>query len=194
MADVKDAKKGADSKAANEGDKDTEKKGLVRRILPWLISAVVVIFCSSAGFVAGRLCSGFVKPGQEGPEAGVVEGGEPVLPESGAEAESFWYYEMEPVVANLDEPGVKRYVRAALTLEISSGLDPKQGKGFLDEKKPLLRNWLTLYLAGLTLEDTRGDGNQKRIQTQIRDSFNEKLFPDSKPCVKRVLFQEFAVQ
>ena len=54
--------------------------------------------------------------------------------------------------------------------------------------------WLTVYLASLHLEDIRGDNNLKRIQSQVMDAFNEKLFPDSKPKIKNVLFKEFAVQ
>ena len=101
---------------------------------------------------------------------------------------------MESVVANLDEPGVTRYIRAALTLEISSALTQEKGVALIEKKKPILTNWLSIYLASLTLEDIRGDRNQIRIQTQMRDGFNEILFPDSKPKIKRILFKEFAVQ
>jgi flagellar basal body-associated protein FliL len=81
-----------------------------------------------------------------------------------------------------------------LTLEISSEMDEKKGTAFLDEKKPILTNWLTVYLASLRLDDIRGDSSLKRIQAQVLDGFNEKLFPDSKPKIKRILFKEFAVQ
>jgi len=77
---------------------------------------------------------------------------------------------------------------------MSSEVDEKKGVVFLDEKKPILTSWLTIYLAGLSLEDTRGDRNLKRIQSQVLDTFNEKLFPDSKPQIRNVLFKEFAVQ
>ena len=59
---------------------------------------------------------------------------------------------------------------------------------------PILTNWLTIYLASLSLEDIRGDRNLKRIQIQILDAFNEQLFPNQKPKIKRVLFKEFAIQ
>ena len=105
-----------------------------------------------------------------------------------------WYYSLEPVVANLDVPDVTRYVRATLILEISPDLDEKEGLVFLDEKKPILTNWLTVYLASLSIDDIRGESSLKRIQAQILDAFNEKLFPDSKPKIKHILFKEFAVQ
>ena len=61
-------------------------------------------------------------------------------------------------------------------------------------KGPILTNWLTIYLASLGLEDIRGDRNLKRIQAQILDAFNDQLFPDEKPKIKRILFREFAIQ
>jgi len=82
----------------------------------------------------------------------------------------------------------------SLTLEVDSEIDPKKGAAFIESKKPLLKNWLAIYLASLNLEDIRGDRNLIRIQSQIRDAFNEKLFPDSKPQIKNVLIKEFAIQ
>jgi flagellar basal body-associated protein FliL len=112
----------------------------------------------------------------------------------GAAKEDSWYYNLEPVVANLDEPGATRYVRAALTLEMSPEISAEKGAAFLEQKKPLLTNLLTIYLAGLNIEATRGDKNLKRIQTDICDTFNERLFPNGKPLIKRILIKEFAVQ
>ena len=105
-----------------------------------------------------------------------------------------WYYDLDPVVANLDEPGVTRYVRATLTLAISPEADTGKTTAYLNEKKPLLTNWLTIYLASLRLEDIRGDKNLRRIQSEVLDTFNEKVFPDAKPRIEKVLFKEFAIQ
>ena len=85
-------------------------------------------------------------------------------------------------------------MRASLILEIGPEIDQEKGKAFLDEKKPILTNWLAIYLASLNLEDIRGEKNLKSIQLQILDAFNEKLFPDGKPKIAQVLFREFAIQ
>jgi len=77
---------------------------------------------------------------------------------------------------------------------MSADMDVKKSTAFLDEKKPILINWLTVYLSSLGLEDIRGDKNLRSIQSQIRDAFNEKLFPDSKPQIKQVLIKGFPVQ
>jgi flagellar basal body-associated protein FliL len=113
---------------------------------------------------------------------------------AGAKEGEAWYFNLDPVVANLDEPGATRYIRSAFILEMSPELNAEKGTALLDQKKPLIANLLTIYLAGLNIETTRGDKNLKRIQLELCDTFNEQLFPESKPMVKRVLIKEFAVQ
>jgi flagellar basal body-associated protein FliL len=98
------------------------------------------------------------------------------------------------VIANLNEPGVSRYVRASFTLEMSGETDQKKGSALLDEKKPILTDMLFVYLSSLSLRDIQGDKNLKSVQSRVRELFNEKLFPDSKPQIKRVLIKEFPVQ
>lgn len=199
MADADDIKEqeGQEEQKNPEAEK-SDKKSLIARFLPWIIMVVVVLICAGAGFSVGRLFAG----------SGTTEGAES---DSGSDAQSLtedlkadngsadgsgkvWYYDLDPVVANLNEPTVTRYVRASLTLEMSADMDVDKGTIFLDEKKPILVNWLTVYLSSLALEDIRGDNNLRSIQSHIRDAFNEKLFPDSKSQIKQVLIKEFPVQ
>lgn len=160
------------------------------------IMAVVVVLCAGTGFGLGRLL-GRSSTGETARPAQQSEPTHGQLLEtdvSQADLQKTWYCDFEPVVANLNEPGVTRYIRVALTLQISSELDSKKGIALIDEKKPLLKNWLTIYLASQTLEDIRGDRNLRRIQSDLLDAFNEKLFPDTKPLIKNVLFKECAIQ
>ncbi|MHC4500580.1 MAG: flagellar basal body-associated FliL family protein [Planctomycetota bacterium] len=191
MADEKNVEKQEDPKQEKTNEK-TRSSGF----LGWIIIVVVVVICAGAGFGLGRLFAGFHTPevteSQQQEEAVPTE--DLTVDVSETDSHKGWYYDLEPVVANLDEPGVRRYVRATLTMAISSQTDPKKGFAFLEEKKPLLTNWLTIYLASLALEDIRGDKNLKRIQLEIQDAFNERLFPDSKPQINKILFKEFAVQ
>jgi flagellar basal body-associated protein FliL len=105
-----------------------------------------------------------------------------------------WDFELEPVIANLDEPGVTRYVRATIILQMSPAFDQEKGTAMLEEKKAMLRDWLTIYLAGCTLEEARGSKNLVRIKAEIQDAFNDFLFKNSKPMVESILLKEFAVQ
>lgn len=195
MADEDDAKNQEQKEDAKADSGDKKASG--GRLL-WIIMAVVVIISAGAGFGLGRL---FGNP--ETTEANQsAEGGSAQSQDLTANTADLtakgpqdnWYCDLEPVVANLNEPSVTRYVRVTLTLVMDSKVDQKKGTAFIEEKKPILTNWLTIYLASLSLEDIRGDRNLKRVQSQIVDGFNEKLFPDAKPQLKRVLFKEFAVQ
>ena len=197
MADKDDAKKKEQETQEDSKAESGDKKASGGR-LQWIIMAVVVIVGAGAGFGLGRLlgASGTTEAAQS------TEGGQ-TKPEdltadttdsTGAKSQGTWYFDLEPVVANLDSPGVTRYVRLTLTLEIDSQISVKKGTAFIEEKKPILTNWLTIYLAGLSLEEIRGDRNLKRIQSDILDAFNENIFPDAEPQIKRVLFKEFAIQ
>ncbi|MHC4103536.1 MAG: flagellar basal body-associated FliL family protein [Planctomycetota bacterium] len=193
MADAEEKKQQETQEVKEDTKKEAgEKKSLVRRFLPKVIIVVVLAIFAGAGFTLARLLAG----SSSSQTTGGPEQGQSSQLEKGSEADSkkSWYYHLEPVIANLNVDDVTRYVKASLTLEVSSEVDQKKGTVFIDEKKPILTNWLTVYLASLSLDDIRGDNNLKRIQSQVLDAFNEKLFPDSKPKIKNILFKEFAVQ
>jgi len=190
MADDEETKNEEDSNAESNDKKETGSG-----LLAWIITAVTILLLAGAGFGVGRLLAGSKKPGDaaslQQDEATVAE---EAVDLSSDEPTKTWYYPMDPVVANLNEPSVTRYVRATIVLEMSGEVDQAKGTTFIDEKKPLLTNWLTIFLAGQTIEDIRGDRNLRRIQSQILDTFNEKLFPDARPQIKQILFKEFAIQ
>ena len=200
MADEDDAKQqetqGKQDATKTEKTESSDKKSLVGRFLPWIIMAVGVGLFVGAGLTLGRMFAGSSTPQNPGDsqqdQSAQVDNLE--AKGSAADTQKTWYYDLGPVVANLNVTDVTRYVRASLTLEVSSEVDKQKGSAFFDEKKPILTNWLTVYLASLGLDDIRGDMNLKRIQSQVLDGFNEKLFPDSKPKIKSILFKEFAVQ
>jgi flagellar basal body-associated protein FliL len=174
------------------------RKSFVSRYLLWILMVVIILVCAGAGLGLGRLLAGSRGPSSGAHESNVESQVQDPESESSnsmtGDSQKVWYYDLDPVVANLDEPGVTRYVRATFILEVSSGLDKKEGTAFFDEKKPVLINWLTVYLSSLGLEDIRGDKNLMSIQSHVCDAFNEKLFPHSKPQIKRVLIKECPVQ
>lgn len=176
-----------------EDSSESKKTAPKISILTWAILAVIVLLCAGSGLLLGRLFAGADSPEATELSQENSQTEEMTSDDSETGSKDTWYYDLEPVTANLDVPNVTRFVRAALKLEISSELEQGKGEKFLEEKKPILSNWLTIYLAGLTLEDARGDRNLKRIQSQILDAFNERLFPDAKPQIKRILFNEFVV-
>jgi flagellar basal body-associated protein FliL len=221
--ETKPQEKPADAPAGNKDATDKAEKGKKRSLLPMIIVAAIVLIAAGAGVGLSLLFAGgsktpsteeaslekdasakkeVVKSDEEKskPEKPAAKHGENAKGEgaksekSGVKEGEVWYYNLDPVVANLDEPGATRYIRTAFTLEMSPELNAEKGTALLDQKKPLISNMLTIYLAGLNIETTRGDKNLKRIQLELCDIFNEQLYSDSKPMVKRVLIKEFAVQ
>jgi flagellar basal body-associated protein FliL len=195
MADSDNKDQQEEQKELNTEQK--ESKSLIGRLLPWIIMIVIVGLCAGAGLGLGSILAGTDQQ-KEDTESRSSEINETTNKKENSEqskdSAEVWYYELDPVVANLNEPSVARYVSASLTLQISSSVDEKEYKSLIDEKKPILTDWLTVYLAGLGLEDTRGDDNLKIIQSQILDAFNDIIFTDSKPEIKQILFRAFAVQ
>jgi flagellar basal body-associated protein FliL len=166
--------------------------GPLTKTLPWLIPTGVVLVFAAGGFLVGRA---FGTRGQAGKAAGAEAAApEESTPPLKAGVSETWYYELDPMVVNLNEPGVTRYARMGLTLEVSGAMDEKDGRPFLDQKKPLMKHWLTLFLANQTIEDMRGEKNLTRMKTQISDNLNANLFPGSKPRIKGILYREFAIQ
>ncbi len=169
-------------------------KGPMAKVLPWLIVVGMVVVFAAGGFLVGRL---FGTRGQaQTASAGQSSSTEAPLKDlaPATNKDEGWFYELEPAVANLNEPGVTRYVRISLTLNITQAWAQTEAKLFLDQKKPLMKHWLTLYLANQTIEDTRGEKNLVRMQANIRDIFNQGLFPNAQQRIKDVLFKEFAIQ
>ena len=198
MADEKTVEKPAadavEKPAAAEKPEQKAKRG---SLLPWIIVAVVVLVSAGGGvglgLIFGRGSSPEAAPDPAASQTPTAQQTLTADVPAGA-AENIWYFDLDPVVANLNEPGATRYVRAALTLEMSGEIAADKGTAFLEQKKPLITNLLTIYLSGLDIESTRGDKNLKRIQFEICETFNEKLFPDGKAFIKGILIKEFAVQ
>ncbi len=180
----------ADGDAEQKPKDNAAKKG--PGILTWIIMAVIVIVLGGSGFILGRLLAGSSAPAEPAKQAQAAQAPKDDL--IAKTSQKTWYHQLEPVVANLDVPGATRYLRAVLVLELDPMLDKKKGDALLKEKKPIMMNWLTIYLSGLTLEDATGASSLRRIQSHILDAFNEQLFPDKKPMIRKILIKEFPIQ
>lgn len=163
----------------------------------WAMLAAVVAGTLSGGFALCQLLGGTDETcpaAQVAPAKSAEQNFDAFLSQNGKNQPAWIYDGLEPVVCNLDEPGVTRYVRVTISLEMRPEMDRAKGEPYLDERKLILRDWLTTYFAGLSLEDVRGSRNLEKIKRQIQEQFNEMLFPNSRPYIQRVLFREFAVQ
>jgi flagellar basal body-associated protein FliL len=199
MADTDEEKKNEEEAktedAKPEKDEQAGKAGTKIGLLAWIIMTVVVVLLAGSGFALGRLFAGSSSPQTNETSQENSQEKETVPDNSKTTSKGTWYYpDLESVVVNPDEPGATRFVRVGLILEISSALDKKTATKLIEAKKPPLINWLNLYFKSLTLKEMENDRDMKRILTQICDSFNEILFPDAKPQIKRILIKEFNIQ
>jgi flagellar protein FliL len=198
MADAQPTQ-GAEQPAADQksGEKSTDKGGASGSKV-WIIAAAIAVVSAGGGFGISRLSANssmnVFKHSAPAPAREATEA-KPSLKKEGAGAETAtWYFKLEPVVANLDEPGALRYIRVAVYLEMDGSAKQEESQKFMEEKKPQLVNWLQLYLAGRSLEEAKGEKNLKAMQAQILEGFSQILFPNEKSLVKSVLFGEINIQ
>lgn len=167
-----------------------------------LLCGGIIVIAAGAGYGAGMLLNS-PKAAQATPAAAApgtpadAEKAKPAAAPAAADAAGqakpeYLYYDFEPIVVNLDEPRMARFVRVSITLAVRADQAPA-AKALLDKKKPELKNWLTVFFASCTLEQVRGSANLNRLRREILDAFSQQLWPDQKPPVDHVLFKEFAV-
>jgi len=169
-------------------------------IMVWIVMLLVMVICAGAGIGAGQLFGNTSSTEEAEPE--IAKEVDPLEALTAKETDGksdknggkSWYFELDPVIANLNEPGATRYVMVTLIIEVSSNVNLEKGTVFLKEKSYPIKDWLTIYFAGLSLEDIQGEKNLKRIQTYICSMLNDKLFPNAKPQIQHILFKELAIQ
>lgn len=176
-------------------DKDTGKIDPPKvSIWVWLIMGVVVVLLSGSGFLLGRLMAGSTP--QESQSSEKIQSDQIKTPTAGtAEGQDSWFYnDLDSIVVNPDEPGATRFLRVGLILEMNPGLNQEEAGKIIEKNKPILINWLNLYFKGLSLSQMENERDMVRILSQVCDGFNEIMFPDSKPQIKKVLIREFNIQ
>lgn len=186
-----------ETKKEDDGKKDDKKeKKSGGGMLGWIIMGLVVVVFAAGGYGLSMVLAKSNAPADTGETAVEEDPAEKInkLLNANATDAKPWNYELDAVVANLDEPGVTRFIRTTVILEMAAEMDVTLGTTFLEEKVPYMIDWMTTYLAGLTIEEVRGSQNQSKIKTQIRENFNEILFPDSDPLINHVLLKDFAIQ
>jgi len=166
-----------------------EEQAGQRPLLTWVkfgaLCVGIVALAAAAGYGTGTLISRGTAATPEPQPA------EKAQADTGEQTQ-FQYKDFETITVNLDEPRLARYARATITVAVLPD-DFEEVSALIDNKMPVLRDWLTVYLASCTLDDVRGSANLNRIRREILDAFNQQLWPDQKPKIHDVLFKEFTV-
>ena len=184
-----DENENQDQEAQTDAEADSPEAAAQSGSMLWIVLSVgVVVVAAGAGFAVSRLLN---RPQQAAaaPQESPDEP-KPPLPVAGGD---YSYHELDPITVNLDGPRLDRYIRARITLAFRPE-DFDESTALIKKKKPELVSWLSAYLAGCSLEEVRGTRNQNRLMREIKDAFNERLWPDRRPRIDQVLFTEFAVQ
>lgn len=189
-----DEENGETGQAQAEGGHKTGSSG--NKILPWIILGIVVTLFAGMGFGLGHL---FASPKVE-PTADKTQEKKTELPEymtlldKTADPKATWFYEIDPVVANLNDPGQTRYIRVSFALEMSGKMPMTQTKAYLDKNTYIIKDLISKYLATQSLKDLQGDRNLNRVPMEIKDRLNQTLFPNMEPVIVKVLYRERAIQ
>jgi flagellar basal body-associated protein FliL len=169
----------ADEEIEKNEEEPKEQENSKAGLLHWIIMAAVVLICAGSGFLLGRLFTG-------SPVTGIAEASqenqtarEPdlLVDDSAPDSTQTWFYDLAPVISNLDEPGATRYVRAILTLEVTSSVSQKEATRLFQEKAPILTDWLTIFLASLSIEIPEETKNSNGVNHKYLMPLTKSFFP-----------------
>lgn len=99
----------------------------------------------------------------------------------------------DPVVVNLNEDRLTRYLKIKILLVVDAGEEKTVGELVL-KKKPALKNWLIANLSDKSLSEVSGAAGLNKMRREIWHQFNSELFPGSAEKVLDIFFEEFVVQ
>ena len=101
---------------------------------------------------------------------------------------------IDPIIANLDDGRLSKYIRVSIVLSIEDG-QKQSALAALTEINPKIKDWCNSFLSGKTLEDIRGKDNQQKLRVEIQAGINSQLKSAGYPeFAKAVLFDEINVQ
>jgi flagellar basal body-associated protein FliL len=183
---------------ANSKDTQKPRSPIIILAIRLGMFAAVAIGGAGGGAVAQRALSpsGPAEAQADGDVADAADASEAPSPlkESLEETvEDVDYFEFEPVVVNINDGRLARFIRMAITLAIrqENYLEVTQR---IERFQPKLEDKLTVYLSGCTIDEVRGPKNLNRIRREILDMFNDILWPDEASKIEEVLFKEFKIQ
>ncbi len=169
------------------GDDEGGSGGGLSKILRLALPVGILVLAAGAGYFANRMIGG----SSDTPAKVLAEEEEGPPPSS--DDKEYTYYDLEPIVANLNVPRLERYIRVTLTLKLRKD-DDEKAKEVIEKKMPELKNSLILYLSDCSLDEIRGKKNLNRILREIQDSFNGRLWPDQRGLIAKVGYKEWVIQ
>ena len=189
----------ADDDVPQEGtgeENEAQEQSVKKSKLPWILLGVIVPLCAGGGYFLGRIIAAGndVSAGAAAVEAEDEEPDYVKMLNTKAKETNTWVFDVPPAVANLMDPGARRYLRVGFKLEMSGQFDTVGGTAHMTKNMHRINNWIMIYFSNLTVRELQGEKNLKRVLAHVKDGLNELLFPDVKPLVINALFSERAIQ
>lgn len=100
---------------------------------------------------------------------------------------------LDEVVVNLASRTQSNYLTVGIELQVpvEDGLALSQK---VENNKSLLTDHLITHLSGKTIDDVRSPGAIDQIRNEIRDDFDQILFPKGSGKLERIVFRKFMSQ
>lgn len=171
--------------AAAEDEGGKKKGGLVGKLLVW-----GVVFGLGIGTGVGVAL--MMAPAEDAEANAAVEPDVEKMDIPEAD-DAIGFIDFDEVVVNLNDPRYARYVTCTFSLQVAkSQVDAIQK--LVDDKEPVLINWLIAHLRDKELDDVRAKLGHNTLRREIHDQFNKMLFTDGFERIQDVLFKDFKVQ
>ncbi|MBT3198279.1 MAG: hypothetical protein HN350_00015 [Phycisphaerales bacterium] len=164
------------------------KTGIMDKLLAILLPLGVIVLFAGAGYFASGLTAPAQVEAQEEVEPSEPEKTPPVDSDQG-----YVYFDLEPIITNLNEPQATRYIKVIFSLG-SLEEDKAEVEAAIAKKTHELKNHLLIYLSNLSLNDVRGAKNINRVRREVQDSINERLWPSGRPMIANVSLKDWIVQ
>lgn len=147
---------------------------------------IIALVCALLASVAGLVLSGLLLG-----DLSIGGGGEHQRDGDNAEHA---FISFDPVVVNLAEGRLTRYLKVALSLKVERRHAERIDALVNEQRSAVFKNWLITYLSDLQLEDVKGAVSINRARREILAGFNAILDDLEDLYIEDVLFEEFNIQ
>ena len=177
----------ADETTEQSTGKPTVSEGAAKKKI--LMFGVMLLVTIGLGVGGGMVTAKLLHGGRSSPTTKESPTSKPAE----SDDEQIVSVKLPAIIANLNEPKMQRYIHVVIILGVTKENHPHVND-LMGKRKEEVKSWLVTYLSNLSVEEVRGASNLSRIRREILDLLNEQLFPNQKPQISLVLFEEFQVQ
>ncbi len=103
------------------------------------------------------------------------------------------YVHLKPIVVNLNEGSLTRYVRCSFVLKLKSDAD-EQALHRIELASPIVRDWMFRFLSDEEISTVKGLEAIQRICDEVTKNVNRLLGDEAGTPIENTLISEFNIQ